>query len=174
MPRSFDMAADYQGSVEEVYRAFQEPEYWRARLADTPVDVATVESMRVGGESGSDGTIEVVTVQTLRSHNLPAVVTQLHRGDMSIKREEIWAPVTDGAATASISGSILDTPVDLWGTALLSPIAESGGARQTFHITIQVRAPIIGGKIEKMLGAQLSELVTREQRFTSEWIANNA
>ncbi len=168
------MAADYPGSVEQVYRAFQEPEYWRAKLADTPVDLAMVESMRVGGESGSDGTIEVVTVQTLRSHNLPAVVTQLHRGDMSIKREEIWAPVTDGAATASISGSILDTPVDLWGTALLSPIADSGGARQTFHITIQVRAPIIGGKIEKMLGAQLSELVTREQRFTSEWIANNA
>jgi hypothetical protein len=174
MPRSFDMAADYQGSVEEVYRAFQDPEYWRARLADTPVDVATVESMRVGGESGSDGTIEVVTVQTVRSDKLPAVVTQLHRGDMSIKREEIWAPVTHGAATASISGSILDTPVDLWGTAVLSPIAESGGARQTFHITIQVRAPIIGGKVEKMLGAQLSELVTREQRFTSEWIANHA
>jgi len=55
----------------------------------------------------------------------------------------------------------------------LSPIAESGGARQTFRITIQVRAPIIGGKIEKMIGDQLAELVSREQRFTSEWIANN-
>jgi hypothetical protein len=174
MPRSFDMAADYQGSVEDVHRAFQEPEYWRARLADTPVDVATVESMRVGGESGSDGTIEVVTVQTVHSHNLPGVVTQLHRGDLSIKREEIWAPVTDGAATASISGSILDTPVDLWGTAVLSTIAESGGARQTFRITVHVRAPIIGGKIEKMIGAQLAELVTREQRFTSDWITNHA
>jgi len=174
MPRSFDMAADYQGSVEDVHRAFQEPEYWRARLADTPVDVATVESMRVGGESGSDGTIEVVTVQTVHSHNLPGVVTQLHRGDLSIKREEIWGPVTDGAATASISGSILDTPVNLWGTAELSPIPKSGGARQTFRITIQVRAPIIGGKVEKMIGAQLAELVSREQRFTSEWITNNA
>jgi len=173
MPRSFDMAAHYQGSVEEVRRAFQEPEYWRARLADTPVDVATVESMRIGGASGSDGTIEVVTLQTVRSHNLPGVVTQLHRGDMSIKREEIWGPVTDGAATASISGLIVNTPVNLWGIAELSPIAESGGARQTFRITIQVRAPIIGGKIEKMIGDQLAELVSREQRFTSEWIANN-
>jgi hypothetical protein len=174
MPRSFDMAADFQGSVEEVRRAFQEPEYWRARLADTPVDMASVESMRVGGESGSDGTIAVVTLQTVHSHHLPGVVTQLHRGHLSIKREEIWGPVTDGAATASISGSILDTPVNLWGTAELSPIPKSGGARQTFRITIQVRAPIIGGKVEKMIGAQLAELVSREQRFTSEWITNNA
>jgi hypothetical protein len=174
MPRSFDMAADFQGSVEEVHRAFRELEYWRARLADIPVDLAAVESMRVGGESGSDGTIEVVTVQTVHSHNLPGLVTQLHAGDLSIKREEIWGPVSDGAATASISGSILDTPVNVWGTALLAPNAESGGARQTFHITVQVRAPIIGGKIEKMIGGQLAELVSWEQRFTSEWIANNA
>ncbi len=168
------MAADFQGSVEEVHRAFHEPEYWRARLADIPVDAAAVESMRVGGESGSDGTIEVVTVQTVHSHNLPGLVTQLHSGDLSIKRAEIWGPVSDGAATASISGLILNTPVNIWGTALLAPNAESGGARQTFHITIQVRAPIIGGKIEKLIGAQLAELVVREQHFTSEWITNNA
>jgi hypothetical protein len=174
MPRSFDMAADYPGSVEEIHRAFQEAEYWRARVADIPVDMATVESMRFGGESGGDGTIEVATLQMVRSHHLPGVVTQLHRGDLCIKREEIWGPITDGAATASISGSILDTPVNLWGTAELSPIAESGGARLTFHITVQVRAPIIGGKVEKMIGTQLGELVAREQSFTSEWIRNNA
>ncbi len=168
------MATDYQGTVEEVHRAFQEAEYWRARLAETPVDMATLESMRIGGESGSEGTIEVVTLQMVRSHNLPGLVTQLHRGDLCVKREEIWGPVTGGAATASISGSILGTPVNLWGTAVLSPIAESGSARQTFRITIQVRAPIIGGKIEKLIGTNLSELVTREQRFTSEWITNNA
>jgi len=174
MPRSFDMSADYEGSVEEVYEAFQEPEYWQARLADTPVDVATLESMRIGGESGSDGTIEVVTLQTVASHNLPGLVTQLHRGDLSIRRGESWGPVIDGAATASISGSILGAPVDLWGTALLAPTGESGGSRQTFHVTIQVRAPIIGGKVEKIIGTQLAELVTREQRFTTEWIAKNA
>ncbi|MEQ0574202.1 DUF2505 family protein, partial [Mycobacterium tuberculosis] len=56
MPRSFDMSADYEGSVEEVHRAFYEADYWKARLAETPVDVATLESIRVGGDSGDDGT----------------------------------------------------------------------------------------------------------------------
>ncbi|OIN80299.1 DUF2505 domain-containing protein [Mycobacterium malmoense] len=174
MPRSFDLSADYDGSVEEVHRVFREEDYWRARLADIPVDEARLESLRVGGESGDDDTIEVVTLQVVRSHNLPALVTQLHRGDLAIRRAETWGPVADGAATASIAGSIVDAPVNVWGTAELSPIADSGRARLTFRISIQVRAPIIGGKVENIIGTRLAELVAAEQRFTTAWIADNA
>jgi hypothetical protein len=173
MPRSFDLSAEYEGSVDEVHRAYSEPEYWRARLADIPVDDARLESIRIGGESGDDGTIEVVTLQAVHSHNLPALVTQLHRGDLCIRREETWGPVTDGTATASIAGSILGTPVNVAGTAELSPI-EKGGARLTFRITIGVRVPIIGGKVENIIGTHLAELVSREQRFTTDWITSNA
>ncbi|GBG40561.1 DUF2505 domain-containing protein [Mycobacterium montefiorense] len=173
MPRSFDLAADYADSVEKLHRAFGEADYWRARLADIPVDRARLESILVGGESGDDGTIEVVTLQEVRSHNLPAMVTQLHRGDLSFKREETWGPVTDGIAVASIKGSIVDTPVNVSGTAELSPIAR-GGARLTFRITIHVRIPLIGGKVEKIIGIHLADLVSREHRFTTEWITNNA
>ena len=59
------------------------------------------------------------------------------------------------------------------GTAELSPIAQ-GGARLTFRVTIQVRIPLIGGKVEKIIGTHLAELVSREQRFTTEWLTNNA
>lgn len=174
MPRSFDMSADYEGSVEDLHRAFSAPEYWRDRMADTPVDIATLETMRVGGESGDDGTIEVVTVQTVCSHHLPGVVTQLHRGDISVRREEVWGPLTNGAATASISGRIVGAPVNLWGTAELAPIAESGGARQTYRLTVHVRAPIIGGKLERIIGGQLNQLVDWEHRFTTDWLTKNA
>jgi hypothetical protein len=174
MPRSFDMSADCKGTVEDVLRAFSEAEYWQARLAVSPVDVATLESMRVGGESGDDGTIEVATVQTMLSQNLPALVSQLHRGDLCVRREETWGPVIDGTATATIGGSILNAPVNLSGAALLAPSAESRGARLNYRVTIQVRVPIIGGKLERIIGSQLAELVALEQRFTSQWIMNNA
>ncbi|TVS78257.1 DUF2505 domain-containing protein [Mycobacterium helveticum] len=174
MPRSFDLSADFPGGVEDIHRAFQEEEYWRARLADIPVDEAKLESIRLGGRSGDGATIEVVTLQVVRSHNLPAMVTQLHRGDLRIRREETWGPVTDGAATASIAGQIVDAPVNVWGTAELSPAAPSGGARLDFRITVQVRAPIIGGKVEKIIGTRLAELVAAEQRFTAEWIAGTS
>ena len=172
MPRSFDLSADYDGSVEEVHRAFTDVSYWRARLAESGVDVATLESMRVGGESGNEDTVEVVTLQVIHSHKLPGMVTQLHRGDLCIRREETWGPVADGAAKGSVVGSIVDAPVNLSGAALLSPITATGGARLKFRATVQVSVPIIGGKLENIIGTRLAEVVAAEQRFTTEWIAS--
>jgi Protein of unknown function (DUF2505) len=173
MPRSFELSADYESSVEAIHRAFHEQEYWKARLADIPVDEARLESMRVGGESGNDGTIEVVTLQVVRSHNVAALVKQLHRGDVCVRREEAWGPLVDGVATAVVGGTIVNTPVHVSGTAELSPIAR-GGARLAYLITVKVRIPMIGGKVEKLIGTHLAEVVAREQRLTAEWIAENA
>ena len=170
MPRSFDMSADYEGSVEQVHQAFHDPGYWHGRLAETPVDIAILEAMRFGGESGQDGTIEVITQQTVRSNNLPALVTQLHRGDLCVCREEKWGPLRDDVATASIAGSIVNAPVNLWGTAVLQPVAEPGRSRMTLQLTVQVRVPFIGGKLERLIGNELKQLVAIEQRFTTSWI----
>jgi hypothetical protein len=172
MPRSFDMSADYEGSVRDVYQVFRDLAYWEGRLAETPVDVASLESVRIGGESGDDGTIEVITHQTMLSQNLPALVTQLHRGDLCVRREETWGPIRDGIATASVSGSIVGAPVNLWGTAILQPAAESARARMTLQLTIQVRVPFIGGKLERIIGNELGQLVTIEQRFTTQWLTS--
>lgn len=172
MPRSFDLSADYDGSVEVVHQAFTDESYWQARLAESGVDVARLESMRVGGESGDDDTVTVVTLQVIHSHKLPGMVTQLHRGDLCIRREEIWGPVTDGAATGAVVGSILDAPVNLSGNAVLSPVTRTGGARLKFRATVQVSVPIIGGKLENIIGTRLAEVVAAEQRFTTEWIAS--
>src|SRR5437588_6724162 len=162
MPRSFDMSTDYGASVEEVFRAFAEEGYWLARLADSGADDATLESMHVGGPSGNDGSIDVITTQVLRSDRLPAVVTQFHRGDLRVRREEKWAPITDGAATATVTGAILDAPATLSGTAVLEPIPESGGARLRLRAVVEVRVPLVGGKLENFIGNQLVELLIAE------------
>ncbi|PIJ37895.1 DUF2505 domain-containing protein [Mycobacterium heckeshornense] len=170
MPRSFDMSTDYGATVEQVHRAFSDESYWLARLADSGADDATLESMSVS----DDGSIDVVTTQVLRSDRLPGLVTQFHRGDLCIRREETWGPVTGGTAQATVTGSILDAPVGLTGTAVLAPPPESGGARLTFRATVEVRIPLVGGKIENFIGSQLVELLIAEQRFTTMWISQNA
>jgi hypothetical protein len=174
MPRSFDMSTDYGATVEEVFRAFSEEEYWLARLADSGADDATLDSIQVGGPSGNDGSIDVTTTQVLRSDRLPGVVTQFHRGDLRVRREEKWAPITDGAATATVTGSILDAPATLSGTAVLESAAESGGARLRLRATVEVRVPLVGGKLENFIGSQLVELLIAEQRFTTMWISETA
>ena len=174
MPRSFDMSTDYGVTVEEVLRAFSDEEYWLARLADSGADDTTLDSMQLGGPSGTDGSIDVITTQVLRSDRLPGIITQFHRGDLRIRREEKWEPVTNGSATATITGSILDAPASLTGTAVLEPVAETGGARMKLRASVEVRIPLVGGKLENFIGNQLVELLIAEQRFTTTWIGETA
>lgn len=168
MPRSFDMAAEYGGSVEQVHRALRDERYWLARLTDSGADDYSLDSMVVDERGG----IDVVTTQTLRSDRLPGVVTQFHRGDLSFVREETWSPVRDGQATAAVKGSITGAPAALSGTAVLKP-AEAG-SRLEFTVEVEVRVPLVGGKIENFIGGQLVDLLIAEQRFTTVWITENA
>ncbi len=174
MPRSFDVSAEYQGSVEDIYRAFTDADYWLGRLEFSSVDESKLESMRVGGESGDDGSIDVVTLQVMHRRNLPSVVTQVHRGDLCVRREETWSPIVDGTTTATIRGSILDSPVSVTGTAVISTISQSGGAKLDVSMSVQVRIPLIGGKLENLIGAQLATLVSEEQRYTTMWLDSRA
>jgi hypothetical protein len=174
MPRSFDMSADYGATVEAVFQALSEEEYWLARLADSGADDATLDSIQVGGPSGNDGSIDVITTQVLRRDRLPGVVTQFHRGDLCVRREETWAPIRNGAATATVNGSILDAPATVSGTAMLEPVTESGGARLRLRAAVEVRVPLVGGKLENFIGSQLVELLIAEQRFTTVWITGTA
>lgn len=169
MPRSFDMAAEYEGSVEQVHRAFSDEHYWLARLADSGADDYSLDSMVVDG----DGGIDVVTTQTLRADRLPGLVTQFHRGDLSFVREETWSPVRDGRADATVKGSIDGAPADLSGTAVLAPASSARGSRLTFNVTVEVRVPLVGGKIENFIGSQLVDLLIAEQRFTTGWLTGN-
>ncbi|MET0452895.1 MAG: DUF2505 domain-containing protein [Mycobacterium sp.] len=168
MPRSFDMAAEYDGPVDQIHRAFADEQYWLDRLGDSGADKATLDSMILG----TDGGIEVITTQTLHASRLPAVVAQFHHGDLSFVREETWTPIVDGRATAVVKGTIPGAPATLGGDATLTK--EGAGSRLTLTATVEVRIPLLGGKVENFVGGQLFELLRAEQEFTSAWIARNA
>ncbi|OMC01560.1 DUF2505 domain-containing protein [Mycolicibacterium fortuitum] len=165
MPRSFDMATDYEAGVEQVHRAFADRQYWLARLADSGADETSLDALNV-----TDGDIKAVTTQVLHANRLPGLVSQFHRGDLSIRREEHWQPVRDGATHGTVQGSVSGAPVSLSGTTTLA--AAGAGSRLSVHITVEVRVPLVGGKIESFIGSQLVELLRAEQRFTSVWITN--
>lgn len=167
MPRSFEMGTDYATSVEQVHRALSDRRYWLARLAGSGADEAILERMDVQ----SDGRVEVVTTQVLRADRLPGVVSQFHRGDLAIRREETWTPVQDSRSLAAVAGSISGAPVSLTGEAVLAGLETF--SRLDFRATVEVRIPLVGRKLETFIGNQLIELLTAEQRFTTRWIAEN-
>ena len=168
MPRSFDMAADYDGTVEQIHQAFGDERYWRERLTRSGADETTLDSISWNPCGG----IDVVTTQTLRADRLPGVVTQFHRGDLSFVREESWTPLNDGRATAIVKGSIPRAPATLSGTAVLAPTGN--GSRLEFTASVEVRIPLVGGKVENFVGSRLVDLLIAEQDFTTAWIRENA
>lgn len=168
MPRSFDLSARYPVGVEQVHAAFSDEEYWLARLADSGVDYATLDSM----VAGDDGGVVVETTQGIRGDRLPAMIGQLHRGDLQIVRSEAWGPVTDGGAHALVTGAVRGAPATLAGGADLGPTQAGSDIR--FTVSVQVDIPLVGGKLEGLIGAKLAELIAAEQRFTTRWIAQHA
>lgn len=167
MPRSFDLGTDYATSVERVHRALSDRQYWLARLAESGADATALDRM----DLGTDGSVDVTTTHVLRRDRLPGVVSQFHRGDLVIRREETWTPVTDSHARAAVTGSIADAPVLLTGDVVLGP--RNDLSRLDFRGTVEVRVPLVGRKLENFIGNQLTELLIAEQRFTTAWIAEN-
>ncbi len=167
MPRSFDIATEYETSVEQLLRAFRDRQYWLDRLADSGSDEARLEAL----ETTPDGGVGVITVQVLRADRLPAVVSQFHRGDLEIRRDESWTGLIDGSATGTVDGSIAGAPVALSGAAELT--ASDATSRLSLRATIDVDIPLVGRKLENFIGNQLMTLLIAEQRFTTAWIAEN-
>ncbi len=162
------MATEYGGSVEQVLAAFREERYWMARLTESGADAYSLDKLALG----EDGGIDIVTTQKLLASRLPGVVAQFHRGDLAMIREEVWGPIRDGHAAATIKLTIHSAPANLSGHATLVP--ENPGSRLDFHATVEVNIPLVGGKIENFIGSQLVDLLIQEQRFTTVWIAENA
>lgn len=168
MPRAFDMDTEYEGTVEQVHAAFRDRQYWLERLAASGADDWALNGFHLGG----DGGVDVVTTQVLYANRLPGVVHQFHRGDLEIRRAETWTAVSDGVAQASVASSIVRAPVSLNGEASLSTV----GARALLALqaVVEVRIPLVGGKMEKFIGTQLINLLNTEQDFTTRWIAERS
>lgn len=167
MPRSFDMATHYEETVDQVHRALRDEKYWLARLAASGADEVRLDGFELGG----DGGVDVVTTQVLHADRLPGVIHQFHRGDLEIRRAETWTGIGDGRAAASVAGSIAGAPVSLIGDGELSP--SKALSRLTFRVTVEVRIPLVGQKLEKFIGSQLEQLLSTEQQFTTAWIAEH-
>jgi hypothetical protein len=171
MARSFDMIAEYPDSVENLVRAFGDEHYWLAWLAAEYGTDATLDSIQVG----SDGSVEVACTFALPQDQLPSVVARVYKSDVQIQRGESWSAINDGAATCTITASMPGTPVTLSGSAQLAPHPEhAGGAQMRVQGSVDVRIPMVGRQIEKVIANQLIDLATTRCDFTNSWISQDS
>ena len=153
----------YTAGPDQVYALYNDPGFIEARLeADGGLNPEVV-SMDV-----TDSGVDIVTRQAIPASALPSAVTSFISGDPSTQRTENWRPAANGYE-ADLKVTIHGAPATLRGTITL--VADGGGSTVTVNADANVPIPLFGGKIEKVIVEQLTELFKLEEKFTEEQLA---
>jgi hypothetical protein len=165
MAHTFHGLAQTPAAVADIHAAFGRADYWLARLA-TSAAVTTLNSLTVG----ADGTVSVRFAQDLGRQLLPGVVARLVPGDVRMDYTETWTPVDDGRAQGRIGVAVSGGLGSCSATAWLEP--SPAGSQMRFTGSVKVRIPLVGGNLEKAVGADLAANIPSVLDFTTTWIAD--
>ncbi|MCG7596672.1 DUF2505 domain-containing protein [Mycobacterium sp. PSTR-4-N] len=169
MARPFDVSAEAGAEVADVLAAFAARDYWLARLAAYGGDSMTLDSLTVD----PDGAVVVQTTQDLRQDMLPGQIGRMLPGNTSITRRESWRPGADaGEAHGEFAITARGVPSSGSGTMVLQAIPT--GSRLRVRGTVEVRIPMMGGRIERYVAELIARDVPQMQQFTASWIAGEA
>ena len=92
----------------------------------------------------------------------------LGRGDLYTTREQL----TCGRVRGEVSIATRGAPGSGLGTVLLAPA--QNGSRMNCTATVEFKVPLVGGKIESVMGRSLAQQFSVIQRFTAKWITEHA
>ena len=163
MSKTVGGSVEYPFSVDHVFAAFADENYWVARMSafggSSALDAMVVDD---------DGTVRVSVVQDL-SHLLPALIAKRYPRDFMVVRTERWQRIDGCRIGGQITAAVEGAPASGDGTALLVPSGD--GSRMDFVAAVEFKVPLIGGRVESHLASQLDDGVRDIQRFTTRWIA---
>ena len=96
---------------------------------------------------------------------MPSFAKKIVGDETNIVQEETWTSPTHGDITVTIPGK----PGQMSGTA---SIAESGvGTVETISLTIKVNIPLVGGKLEGLIGDLLLKALKAENKVGRDYLS---
>jgi Protein of unknown function (DUF2505) len=170
MPRSFDFSIESPASVEQIHSAFAEEDYWLARLAAYGGGISKLDSLIIG----TDGSVAVVIVQDAGDQGLrlPKLIARFYPRTWRVVHKETWSSIDGGLVRGEVSIATQGAPGSGFGTALLEPAQK--GSRLDCTATVEFKVPLVGGKVESLIGRQLAKQFSVILRFTAKWITEHA
>jgi hypothetical protein len=162
MSHSFDISTESSASVEQLHATFGREDYWQTRLSGDAA--TTLDSLIVH----DDGSVTVRVTQHLGRQLLPGLVAKIVPGDLKLLYRETWRPTGDGTVrgevSVSASGGLGSSRAQNW----LVPVGSGSELRST--VKVDVKLPLVGGTLEKTIGASLTESIPEVLHFTTRWI----
>lgn len=161
MARQFSGQMRFDVAPDVVFAAQCDPEYvvWKhEHMASFDVS-AQVEHSGAGSRITS-------------SRKLPAVVPAAAKpfvGDaITVEEVHLWSDAApDGSRTGTVQASFPGAPMSVSGTLALRP--EGVGSVLAVDITSKASVPLVGGKLEEVVGEQFMRALRKEEQIAPQW-----
>lgn len=158
-PMKFRHELAYDAPPAAVFEMLADPEFRQAACAARDVISAEVILEREG--NGFTLTVD----QEQRTDDLPSFARTFAGASTRAIQREQWADTTGGTLQIDTPGK----PSTLKGTITLCP--EGSGTVEIVELEIKVKLPLIGGKIEKLLGEKVAAGMDAEHGVGVDYLA---
>ena len=166
MARSIDYRSTLAFPAEKVFATMTDEEYLRARLRE----LGGPGSELLEHQVGPDGA-RYKLKQGLSEKDLPPIVGKVMQGDLAIQRTETLHATGPGAYGGDVDVAISGVPGSASGTMRLA--GNGAGSEFEVHADVEVKVPLIGGKIEEIVAGQVRRLLEAETAFTVRWLESH-
>ena len=114
----------------------------------------------------TDPGMDVLVDQTMPADGIPAFATKFVGHEIQVVQEETWTSPT----TAGLEVTIPGKPGHMRGTITLRE--QDGGTVEAVEGEIKVSIPLVGGKLEALIGSLLASALRSEERVGRTWLAD--
>lgn len=105
----------------------------------------------------------------LPTEDAPAFARSLLGDRLTVSETQVWSPVIDGIADATMEASF-GSLVRLTATIRLADRA--GASVAVTKVDCKASVPLVGGKVEELVEKQVREYLGYEVKVAAEWLAD--
>ena len=113
--------------------------------------------------TGKGMSVEIDQVHA--AQGIPGFARKFVGDEINIVQTEDWTAPEKGNILVTIPGK----PGEMSGTALLAE--DPDGTTETVNLSVKVNIPLVGGKIEGLIGDMLSKALRAEHKVGRDWLA---
>jgi uncharacterized protein DUF2505 len=167
MSRQFDYRATPPHPATAVFAAMVDADCLRARLAKLGGRDAALLEHQADADSA-----RFRVQHGLDPEDMPSAVRSFLPSDFVIVRLETWRRDVDGRYTGMADVQVPGTPAEAAGQMGLREA--NPGSELRIRTDVTVKVPLVGGRIEESVGAQILKLLASETAFTLDWMSRNS
>ena len=157
----FSHQMTYDAAPADVHAMLADPQF-REKVCAAMHSVRHDVSIDPSGEG-----MKVVVDQTQPANGIPSFAKKFVGEEIRIVQREIWSNASASSLVVEIPGK----PGDMQGDIALG--ANGQGTVETVSGDIKVKLPMVGGKLEGLIGDLLRSALRTEERVGRAWLAGD-